>query len=142
MEGPKQSLLQVNYFPSRFDPVRHAERFPENRMHISGTRERRMIDKVRCSSLCSDRAPISSAASFSTPAYLRSCSALCWRCRKTTSSSQETGTAASTPLARRGSSSACRRSWATRGAPRYIRPPTAISSISDFFQLRLSILEA
>ena len=52
-EGLKPSLLQVNYFPSRFDPVRHAERFPENRMHISGTRERRMIDKVRCSSLCS-----------------------------------------------------------------------------------------
>ena len=38
--------LQVNYFPSRFDPVRHAERFPENRIPISGARERRMIDKV------------------------------------------------------------------------------------------------
>jgi catalase len=36
---------EVNYFPSRFDPVRHAERFPENRMPISGVRERRMIDK-------------------------------------------------------------------------------------------------
>ena len=37
--------LQVNYFPSRFDPVRHAERFPENRMPVSGPRERRMIEK-------------------------------------------------------------------------------------------------
>ena len=37
--------VQVNYFPSRFDPVRHAERFPENRMPISGPRERRMIEK-------------------------------------------------------------------------------------------------
>lgn len=37
---------QVNYFPSRFDPVRHAERFPENRIPVSGARERRMIDKV------------------------------------------------------------------------------------------------
>lgn len=36
---------EVNYFPSRFDPVRHAERFPENRIPISGARERRMIDK-------------------------------------------------------------------------------------------------
>jgi catalase len=36
---------EINYFPSRFDPVRHAERFPENRRHISGARERRMIDK-------------------------------------------------------------------------------------------------
>ena len=40
------SALQVNYFPSRFDPVRHAEQFPENRIPISGARERRMIDKV------------------------------------------------------------------------------------------------
>ena len=38
--------LQVNYFPSRFDPVRQSERFPENRMAISGARERRMLDKV------------------------------------------------------------------------------------------------
>jgi catalase len=36
---------EVNYFPSRFDPVRHAERFPENRMPISGARERRMLSK-------------------------------------------------------------------------------------------------
>ena len=38
--------VQVNYFPSRFDPVRQSERFPENRMAISGARERRMLDKV------------------------------------------------------------------------------------------------
>ena len=39
--------MQVNYFPSRFDPVRHAERFPENRIPVRGSRERRMIDKVQ-----------------------------------------------------------------------------------------------
>ena len=67
-KGLKPLPLQVNYFPSRFDPVRHAERFPENRMHISGTRERRMIDKVCCSSFCSvagERARIRYTASFS-----------------------------------------------------------------------------
>ena len=44
-----QGFVQVNYFPSRFDPVRQSERFPENRMAISGARERRMLDKVRLS---------------------------------------------------------------------------------------------
>ena len=36
---------QVNYFPSRLDPVRHAQRFPENRMPLAGPRERRMLEK-------------------------------------------------------------------------------------------------
>ena len=36
---------QVNYFPSRLDPVRHAQRFPENRTPLAGPRERRMIEK-------------------------------------------------------------------------------------------------
>jgi hypothetical protein len=35
----------VNYFPSRFDPVRHAERYPANPAQLSGRRERRMIPK-------------------------------------------------------------------------------------------------
>ena len=43
------AAVQVNYFPSRFDPVRQSERFPENRMAISGARERRMLDKVSLS---------------------------------------------------------------------------------------------
>ena len=38
-------MLQVNYFPSRFDPVRHAERFPENPAVLHGRRERQMIEK-------------------------------------------------------------------------------------------------
>lgn len=37
--------LQVNYFPSRFDPVRHAERYPYNNTFVSGLREKRIIDK-------------------------------------------------------------------------------------------------
>ncbi|KAK9867389.1 hypothetical protein WJX84_006506 [Apatococcus fuscideae] len=36
---------EVNYFPSRFDPVRHAERFPENPAVLHGRRERQMIEK-------------------------------------------------------------------------------------------------
>ena len=36
---------QVNYFPSRFDPVRHAERYPGNPAQLSGRREKRMIPK-------------------------------------------------------------------------------------------------
>ncbi|KAK2076073.1 Carnitine O-acetyltransferase mitochondrial [Prototheca wickerhamii] len=35
----------VNYFPSRFDPVRHAERYPANRATITGRRERAVIPK-------------------------------------------------------------------------------------------------
>ena len=35
----------MNYFPSRLDPVRHSERFPENRLPLSGPRERRMLEK-------------------------------------------------------------------------------------------------
>lgn len=31
---------QVNYFPSRFDPVRHAERYPIVSRPIGGRRER------------------------------------------------------------------------------------------------------
>lgn len=38
---------EVNYFPSRLDPVRHAQRFPENRMPLSGPRERRMLEKEK-----------------------------------------------------------------------------------------------
>ena len=37
--------VQVNYFPSRFDPVRHAERYPMNPAQLSGRREKRMIPK-------------------------------------------------------------------------------------------------
>ena len=36
---------QVNYFPSRFDPVRHAERYPYVATHVSGQREKRIIEK-------------------------------------------------------------------------------------------------
>lgn len=36
---------EVNYFPSRHDPVRHAQPHPINAKHLSGTRERRMISK-------------------------------------------------------------------------------------------------
>ncbi|KAK9834741.1 hypothetical protein WJX74_008896 [Apatococcus lobatus] len=36
---------EVNYFPSRFDPVRHAERFPENPAVLHGRRARQMIEK-------------------------------------------------------------------------------------------------
>ncbi len=36
---------QVNYFPSRFDPVRHAERYPGNPAQLTGRREKRMIPK-------------------------------------------------------------------------------------------------
>ena len=35
----------MNYFPSRFDPVRHAERYPGNPAQLSGRREKRMIPK-------------------------------------------------------------------------------------------------
>ena len=38
-------LLQVNYFPSRYDPVRHAEKVPYNNTYISGQREKRIIEK-------------------------------------------------------------------------------------------------
>jgi len=37
--------MQVNYFPSRHDPVRHAERYPINNTYVSGQRERRIIEK-------------------------------------------------------------------------------------------------
>jgi len=36
---------EVNYFPSRFDPVRHAQPHPVNAKHLAGKRERRMIPK-------------------------------------------------------------------------------------------------
>ena len=37
--------VQVNYFPSRYDPVRHAEKVPYNNTYISGQREKRIIEK-------------------------------------------------------------------------------------------------
>lgn len=37
-------LFQVNYFPSRFDPVRHAEKYPIPSAVLTGRRE-----KVNCS---------------------------------------------------------------------------------------------
>lgn len=40
-----RTVEQVNYFPSRFDPVRHAERYPGNPAQLSGRREKRMIPK-------------------------------------------------------------------------------------------------
>lgn len=36
---------EVNYFPSRFDPVRHSEKFPIPTSHISGRREKAIIVK-------------------------------------------------------------------------------------------------
>eukprot|EP00891_Asterochloris_glomerata_P000316 jgi/Astpho2/316/Aster-02200 len=36
---------EVNYFPSRFDPVRHAEKYPYNDMPVSGRREKTIIRK-------------------------------------------------------------------------------------------------
>jgi len=36
---------EVNYFPSRFDPVRHAERFPAPSRPLAGRRERAVISK-------------------------------------------------------------------------------------------------
>nr|ABM47415.1 catalase [Prunus avium] len=36
---------EVNYFPSRYDPVRHAERFPIPSNILTGKRERRVIEK-------------------------------------------------------------------------------------------------
>ncbi len=39
------AVNQVNYFPSRFDPVRHAERHPINNTFVSGQREKRIIQK-------------------------------------------------------------------------------------------------
>lgn len=38
-------LLQVNYFPSRFDPVRHSERYPIPSGPIGGKREKAIIFK-------------------------------------------------------------------------------------------------
>ena len=36
---------EVNYFPSKFDPVRHAERFPMPTRVVTGKREKSIIDK-------------------------------------------------------------------------------------------------
>ena len=36
---------QVNYFPSRFDPVRHAEKYPIPSAPIGGRREKAIIVK-------------------------------------------------------------------------------------------------
>jgi catalase len=38
-------MLQVNYFPSRFDPVRHSERYPIPSGPIGGRREKAIIFK-------------------------------------------------------------------------------------------------
>ncbi len=35
----------MNYFPSRYDPVRHSERYPYNASYVSGQREKRIIEK-------------------------------------------------------------------------------------------------
>ena len=37
--------MQVNYFPSRFDPVRHSEKYPYQNMRVSGNREKMCIAK-------------------------------------------------------------------------------------------------
>ena len=37
--------VQVNYFPSRFDPVRHAQKYPIPSMQLSGRREKAIIVK-------------------------------------------------------------------------------------------------
>lgn len=36
---------EVNYFPSRFDPVRHSERVPMSTAQLSGRREKAIIEK-------------------------------------------------------------------------------------------------
>ncbi|KAL3131644.1 hypothetical protein ABBQ38_007941 [Trebouxia sp. C0009 RCD-2024] len=36
---------EVNYFPSRFDPVRHSEKYPYQNMKVSGNREKMCIAK-------------------------------------------------------------------------------------------------
>jgi catalase len=38
-------MAQVNYFPSRFDPVRNAEKFPQNPAVLHGRREKAIIEK-------------------------------------------------------------------------------------------------
>lgn len=38
-------VVQVNYFPSRFDPVRHSEKYPYQNMKVSGNREKMCIPK-------------------------------------------------------------------------------------------------
>lgn len=35
----------MNYFPSRFDPVRHSEKYPYQNMKVSGNREKMCIAK-------------------------------------------------------------------------------------------------
>ena len=42
---PLCCALQVNYFPSRFDPVRHSEKYPYQNMKVSGNREKMCIAK-------------------------------------------------------------------------------------------------
>ena len=42
---PWLDTRQVNYFPSRFDPVRHSERFPIPTVPLSGRREKAIIVK-------------------------------------------------------------------------------------------------
>ncbi len=37
--------MQVNYFPSRFDPVRHAQKYPIPSVQLSGRREKAIIVK-------------------------------------------------------------------------------------------------
>lgn len=37
-------MVQVNYFPSRFDPVRNAEQFPIPSPNLTGKRERVIIN--------------------------------------------------------------------------------------------------
>jgi len=39
------AILQVNYFPSRHDPVRHAERVPIPTANLSACREKVSFDK-------------------------------------------------------------------------------------------------
>ncbi|KAM7257897.1 hypothetical protein ACFE04_013638 [Oxalis oulophora] len=36
---------EINYFPSRYDPVRHAEKYPTNTALAPGRRERVIIEK-------------------------------------------------------------------------------------------------
>jgi hypothetical protein len=40
--------VQVNYFPSRFDPVRHAERTPLPQNRISGVRDKVIHSPMYC----------------------------------------------------------------------------------------------
>lgn len=42
---PRHNCPQVNYFPSRYDPARHSDRYPITRQVYTAARERAVIGK-------------------------------------------------------------------------------------------------